>query len=336
MEMRYPWMVYVSIGVIFVLALIPIFRRKDKFKKGKKVANAVLIKEMPYFKNVLLRFKILRFFLFGALLCSMAFCLLMFSRPSRTEVTVTEIHNRDIILCMDISDSMDEVNLEICDELEELVRNLEGERFGVSIFNGKSVLLVPLTTDYDYVVRILEQLKESFSQNIDRQSLFYDYDDFDYYTYWYKYEGTLCDWGSSFIGDGLASALFSFNDLEENPDRTRLLIFTTDNELNGTPIVTVEEATRLCKNHNVPVFAVVPDRVVEEESFRRNILSTGGDYFKASDRNAISDLADVIRATDSSVITEEKVQIIDEPQYFFLGLLIMVGITCVLIKGVRE
>ena len=37
--------------------------------------------------------------------------------------------------------------------------------------------------------------------------------------------------GSSIIGDGLAAACLDFYDYEEKPDRTRVIILSTDNEL---------------------------------------------------------------------------------------------------------
>ena len=63
---------------------------------------------------------------------------------------------------MDISSSVDELNVELCAKLKEVVRRLDGERFGITIFNAKSVLLVPLTNDYEYVLGTLDKLEKSF------------------------------------------------------------------------------------------------------------------------------------------------------------------------------
>ena len=49
--------------------------------------------------------------------------------------------------------------------------------------------------------------------------------------------------GSSIIGDGLASCIPYFGELEE--ERTRIIIFTTDNDLAGNEIVTIMEQVKI-------------------------------------------------------------------------------------------
>lgn len=255
-----PWVMFIGVPVIAVLCALS-FKKKHQYEQGKRVANTCLVEETTYFKKLYREYKILRGLALGMLLVSIALGFVMLARPAKVDTVSPEIHNRDIFLCMDISTSVDDLNLEMCDQLKQVVEELNGERFGITIFNGQSVLLVPLTNDYQYVLDTLDTMKKSFDYSIEMSNPSFDYltEDFDWASYNFKYEGTLAEEGSSFIGDGLASTLYNFPDLENNNERSRMIIFTTDNELNGEPYVTVEEATSLCKKNDVKVFAVVPE-----------------------------------------------------------------------------
>lgn len=339
MELINPWVLYITIPLILLMVIVVFirFKSKDKYKDGKKVGNSDYITETKYYKMMKIRYRILKYLIFTVLIAAIAVATMIYARPVRKEVLNPEINNRDIFLCMDISDSVDELNLEICDELEDLVRGLEGERFGISIFNGRSVLLVPLTTDYEYVISTLKDLKKAFqySSDIADGDWFSIISNIDYETYYYKYEGTLCDYGSSFIGDGLASCLYSFPDLKEDTSRTRLIIFSTDNELNGEPTVTVDQATELCAKNNVKVFALSPRNVVDEDNFKDAILSTGGSYHKSTERKAVDKLIGEIKATKDSVMYEQEVIYIDQPQAMFIVLLILVSLFIILSRRIK-
>jgi hypothetical protein len=50
---------------------------------------------------------------------------------------------------MDVSYSLYELNAELVDSLEDVVAGLDGDRFGVCIYNTSTVLYVPMTDDYD-------------------------------------------------------------------------------------------------------------------------------------------------------------------------------------------
>ncbi len=319
MELIFPRAIYIGIPIALGLLLIGL-KRKDKFRKGKKVANTNFIEETPLYKKLMRKYKVYSFLALTCLWFSIVVCVIMLARPAQVDIIEPEINNRDIFICMDISDSVDELNLQICVELKEVVKELDGERFGISIFNGRSVLLVPLTTDYDYVLDTLDHLEAAFEYSIRKNEADFNLDDYSLYRY--KYEGTLVDYGSSFIGDGLASCLYSFPDLEENTDRSRLIIFTTDNELNGTPLVTVEEAAALCKKNDVKVFAVTPEDIIDRESFKNAMNSTGGGFYETTSADVFERLTEDIRLTETSVMTDVKTIIIDKPEFLFKCLLV--------------
>lgn len=337
MELRYPWVVYIG-AVAFLLILILGRKKKVTYKEGKKVANIDYIEETKLYKKLNKQYKMYSTVAYVSLLVAVALSFLLLSRPAKVEIVNTELRNRDIFLCMDISSSVDELNLKICTELKELVRKLDGERFGITIFNAKSVLLVPLTNDYEYVMDTLDKLEDSFEESIKVSDEDFDFwlDDADYDLYNYKYQGTLSEKGSSMIGDGLASCLYSFPDLTKNNERSRLIIFTTDNELNGVPLVTLEEAAKLCKKNEVKVFAIAPENAVDEDVFKSSIESTGGEYYVSTSKNVFDDLKKDIEKTKTSKMNKVETLIYDQPQIIFVAMMVFLGVYFVLSRKIKR
>ena len=344
MELVFPLVLYIGIPVVLILFFIR-FKKKDTYRKGNKVANADFVEETPYYKKLLKQYKIFGTMAIAGLLFGLITSIIILSRPVEVETVTYDIHNRDIFICMDISGSVDEVNLEMCDQLKAVVEELDGERFGITIFNARSILLVPLTTDYDYIMDVLDELEESFEYSL-LMTKYYEGEfltseelnklyNFDYESYYYKYGGTLSEEGSSYIGDGLATCLFNFPDLDTNPDRARIIIMTTDNELNGTPLLTIDEAANLCANHDVKVFGLAPEHIVDEEQFKSAILSTGGGYYKTTDDAAYTQLINDIRATDASVIERTETIVYDQPEVLFIIMLVFMGIYFVFSRKVK-
>lgn len=336
MALVFPWVLCIGVPVVVVLVLFR-FKRKDTYQDGKRVANTSLLEETSCYKKLYREYKILSGAAMLALLAAIAVSWVLLARPAKVDTVSPEIRNRDIFLCMDISDSVDQLNLSMCDELKEAVGELNGERFGITIFNGQSVLLVPLTTDYQYVLDTLDSLKAAFKDSIGRSDPDFDYfsDDINWSTFYYKYEGTLAEEGSSFIGDGLASCLYSFPDLETNTERSRMIIFTTDNELNGEPYVTLEEAAGLCRKNDVKVFAIAPENVTDESVFKRAVESTGGGYYKSTSSKSYDRLLADIKKTGTSAIKQTETVITDQPEALFIGLLVCVGIYFLLSRKVK-
>lgn len=327
MELMHPIVLFIGIPLVCILILFS-HRKKDTFGKGKKVANTKFIEDTPLYRKLMREYKVFTVTSMISLWICLILVVTMLARPVKVDVVSTELRNRDIFICMDVSTSIDELNLEICTELKEVVKGLDGERFGISIFNGKSVLLVPLTSDYDYVLEMLDKLERCFKQSIAYENGNLSYDGFDLYGF--KYDGTLWEdgRGSSFIGDGLASCLYNFPDLKENDDRSRMIIFITDNELNeitGTSFVTLEEAATLCAANNVKVYAVTPQHFADPVTFQNAINSTGGKHYAHTSDKIFDQLLHDIKLTGTSVMEDTKVIITDKPEVLFIFVMILLG-----------
>ena len=195
-------------------------------------------------------------------------------------------------------------NAHLIDELKGIVDEMQGERFGLVIFNTSPVLLVPLTDDYEYIIEQLDVIQTQLERRWEDP----------YYEDPYITSGTLIGSdmrGSSLIGDGLAAAVFDFSDLEENTERTRLIIFSTDNELNGTPFISLDEAAQLCVNHNVQVYGIgVKDMNKKRRAEMQNASEvTGGKFYEYGISGDCSSIvADIERETKSFINQEPVVK----------------------------
>lgn len=149
-----------------------------------------------------------------------------------------ELRNRDVILCLDVSGSMKEVDATVIDTYLSLVSQLQGERIGFVMFDATAVTGFPLTSDYQYIQQQLETAKEQLGKNT-------------------NIAGTLAAGvGSSLIGDGLASCVQRFDHPELQ--RSRSVVFATDNLLSGDSIYTLSQAMELAEQSRVMVYGVMP------------------------------------------------------------------------------
>ena len=252
---------------------------------------------------------------------------------------------------MDVSYSIYDLNYDLVESLEGVVSGLDGDRFGICIYNTSSVLFVPMTDDYEFINSKLEELKEYFKLQKEYMDTYYDpnsgyikydYDNYDEYKELqdkldYYDAGTLVKnylKGSSLIGEGLASCMYSFPRLDEE-DRTRIIIMSTDNaqENLSKPLVELDEATDLCKKNSIKVFGIFPnkdnwswlntsDYEQDEAEFKEAVEKTGGKYYKQSDTLSVDDIVNDIEREEALEVEEVTItKVNDQPKVFVIILL---------------
>lgn len=331
MELIYPLVVYIGIPAIIILVFIKV-KSSMSYNKGKKIANTKYIEEIPYYKELMKKYKIVSYIIKALCVLAILISLLLIARPSIINTSDSSMYNRDIFLCMDISTSVDELNEKLVESLKETVKSLKGERFGITIFNTSSVVLVPLTDDYEYVINVLDNINKALKGNNN-----YDYSDESLYMMKYIESGTLVGnetRGSSIIGDGLASCIYNFSNLEEN--RTRIIIFSTDNDLEGEEIVTLQEAAQISKSKNITVFGIAPKATTEKNAteLRQAVETTGGSYY--TEDYSVKEIVKEIEKKGKSLIKGQKeIKKIDVPQIPFVILVISILALFILNKKVN-
>lgn len=332
MEMKHQGMIVLGVLLILILAVMSFVthfvRRKRKYHKGVKVAGDLLWEEDPYFKRRVRKYKRWSLYLFGFLFVAIFACFTMFTRPFETEVTKEEQYNRDIMLCLDISSSVDELNYNLMGEMKKVVKKLDGERIGIVIFNTSPSLLCPLTNDTDYIIEQLDNIETALDRRIASGS---DYgennsnDIFDdaYWTYFLT-GGTLVgneERGSSLIGDGLAASVFHFSDWDKT--RTRIVIFSTDNDLYGEPLCTLTEAAQLCRQKNVTVYGIGTEKMYGEDmrEMKDAMEITGGKFYLEEPGTYQEIVKDIESHSKSQMKGKTISKDIEKPQKGFLLLL---------------
>ncbi len=336
MELTYPWVLYIGIPLLVVfIVILFLLKKKEKYKTGKKIANTQYAKNNPYYSKILTKYKVLTALLNIFCIFCIAISLVTLARPAKVETAESRLNNRDIFLCLDVSTSVIELDDNLIKEIKETVKNLKGERIGVSIFNTSSNLLVPLTDDYEYVLEVLDKLDESLAA--------YSSTDLDSFTLTqYSQAGTLVGnetRGSSIIGDGLASCIYSFPNLEEEK-RTRVIIFSTDNDdaSFGGPIVSLKEGGQIAKDNGIKVYALCPDAAGEEdkEELKEVAETTGGQFYIGEDKQAVSEIVSKIESLQKTEVQGTKeVKRTDQPQIPVILLIISIGILFIINKRVK-
>ncbi|HWK78393.1 VWA domain-containing protein [Microbacterium sp.] len=232
------------------------------------------------------------------------------ARPMSSQTIQPVNTSRDIMLCLDVSGSMSDVDVEVLSVFEELLDGFEGERIGLTIFNSSPVQVFPLTDDYEFIRTHLQSIRESF-----------DYTD-EIPEHWI---GTLNGPGASLIGDGLASCAMRFDHLDD--ERSRSIILATDNELAGASIVTLEEAAQYAASTGVRVFALNPVQGVNtriSDELVAAAQSTGGEAYGLRDTTTVADIiADVQEQDATELRGQAQVVWTDAPNVWIAVLLVL-------------
>ncbi|MBR1796932.1 MAG: hypothetical protein IJ757_02825 [Clostridiales bacterium] len=337
MDLKYTFAIYACAAIALLIILVSFirFRRRKKFKGGTKAVEASYVKEIPYFRRKLRMYKFLKFLLTVVIIVNILLAGFLMAMPYKTEISEDQIMNRDIILCMDISTTVDHLNAELVGKMKEVVEGLHGERFGIVIFNTSPLYLCPLTTDYEQVLNELDIIEEA----LDMRTAYYDgragYSDRLYELDRYISDGTLvgnAERGSSIIGDGLAAAALDFNNIEEDPTRSRIILFSTDNDLQGTEIITLPEAGQLCADRGITVYGIGTQVMApSDRSMMRNAVEmTGGEFYYGEDEDVVSEIVDSIQEHVTSLDTVEyEIRETVTPQIPFI--LLLMSMACMIL-----
>jgi hypothetical protein len=288
MSTRHPWVGLVVIGLVVVAAVLGVLarrrhRRRIDWDAEQAVANVELATASPVFRRMQRRYRRLVGVELALLGVAAVAATVLLMRPVSTHAEPASRLNRDVMLCLDVSGSMAQLDAPLLDQFERLADQLAGERIGLTIWNGSAVTIFPLTDDADYVRRTLRDTRRALEEG-------------DVGFMAGTHEG-----GSSLIGDGLASCALRFDRLDEQ--RSRSMVLATDNALAGAPIMTLGDAARLAREREIQVYAVAPDQQITEAnaaSLRDAVRLTGGAYFAAGDDAALGEVVTRIRSLQAS------------------------------------
>lgn len=322
----WPWMlglvVVVALAVVLLGLLLP-RRRRDR---GLPVAHVDRMTGLAVFRSALLRY---RLWIGGALAASLVGAVVagaIAARPSGINANQEDDYKRDIVLCLDVSGSMVDVDAEILDVYQDIARELDGERIGMRIFDASSVMSFPLTSDYDYIADQLGRYQRALNGTLGPD------EQFNYLA------GTASGLGASLVGDGLASCVLDFADLEAS-ERPRSIILATDNVVNGQQIFSLPQAGQLAVDNEVRVYAINPfdwGGDMASQELRDAAEGTGGAYFALDFAQTVPQIVDRVNAIEAGYIeTPPQLQLVDRPGAMPLVVLLLVAGVCAIAARVR-
>ena len=228
-------------------------------------------------------------------------CLIIaLARPQkRNNEQRTEGEGIDIVLCMDVSGSMGSTDIlpsrmDVAKEVaEEFVRSRPVDRIGLVIFSGESFTQCPITNDRNTLITQIQTLESRT----------------------FLKDGTV-------IGEGLATAV---DRLKKSPSKSKVIILITDGKEDAPDTRLIDPLTALdiAKTEGVKVYTIgmgaMPTTIVEvkgnkpaqrnpnidfidEELLRKIATETGGQYFRARDKDGLKDTYSQIDKLEKSKI----------------------------------
>ncbi|WP_374945396.1 VWA domain-containing protein [Agreia sp.] len=319
------WILLGLVPVIAAVVVLPrVLRRRRRTDAAVPVAHIGRLTRLPGFVAAVTRMRLTTtaaIVLVGILGATAA---LLAARPIVTSTEKPATFTRDVVLCLDVSGSMTDVDIDVLARFTELSEGFEGERLALVIFNSSAAQVFPLTDDYDYIAQQLEAVRSS----LDGTGEFSD-----------AFGGTLTGEGASLIGDGLASCVLAFDRTGEQ--RSRSVVLATDNDINGTPIMTVDEAGAFAASRDVRVYGIDPSVAKAGDSddsaeFQRVVDSTGGEYFVLESADTVPTIVDSIEATEAALVDEKpKVVVTDQPTLLAVLATVLLGGLLVLVWRAR-
>jgi Ca-activated chloride channel homolog len=305
---RWPWLA-VALAVLVVVLLVLWLRsgRERTPSEAAYVAHAARLRVLPRYQALVRRRVALGACLSLAALIACAGAIVLAGRIQERQVLQQTDRTRDIMLCLDASGSMAEVDAEVLREFRKIVAGLAGERIGLTIWSGAAINVFPLTDDYAFVQEQLEEAEDAFGAGgvyTDQYALFT--------------AGTVVDWQvQSQLGDGLASCVQRFDRKDE--ERSRAIVLASDNEPIGTGIFTVPEAAKLARDEGVVVHGIAAPMTAERPAaareFEEAVTSTGGTFALLGTDGSTAAVVEAIGDLQAREIERPPlVQVLDRPR----------------------
>jgi Ca-activated chloride channel family protein len=262
------------------------------------------------------------------------FLVIALARPQKSdELTKKNVEGIDIVITLDISDSMLIEDMPPLNRLEaaketirDFVKGRSSDRIGLTLFMGEAFTKIPLTLDYEMIVSELKGIQPSRTIKM----------------------GTA-------IGVALANAVAR---LKDSKAKSRIIVFLTDGE-NNSGTIDPETALEIAKGEGLkiysigigkdgetrlPVYSMDPfgrkiktyqpfHSTVNEELLQKMADDTGGKYWRATSYNGMKEIFREIDRLEKTTIEVNKYTRFTELYQKWLKLALFLLILSVAIKG---
>lgn len=264
----------------------------------------------------------LRHLPFALRLAALALLIVALARPQDVErLSRTNTEGIDIMLAIDVSGSMlardfrpDRITA-AKEVAGTFIADRYGDRIGLVVFAGEAYTQSPLTTDQGTLQTLLSRIRSGLVE-----------------------DGTA-------IGNGLATAI---NRLRESDAKSKVIILLTDGENNAGQIAPAT-AAEIARAQGIRVYTIgvgtrgkapypyldmfgnityqMADVKIDEETLRQIARTTGGEYFRATDKSKLEAIYEQINRLEKSKVEISEFTVYHE-QYLgwaLAGLLLLLA-----------
>jgi len=302
---------------LFLLLLVFLFlflKRKQKFVQFNIFSN---------FKNNPLTLKIIIYKLMPFLkIITLLLIIIALANPQKIDEKITNYsYGIDIMLVLDISDSMriedfkPDNRLEVSKNIvKDFVKKRTADKIGLILFSGESYTKVPLSSDYNFLLNKIDEVKIN----------------------------------DGFVKDGTAIGMAVSNAvarLKDSLSKSKIIILLTDGE-NNTGIIDPITASELAKDENIKIYSIaigkdgkVPYPIVNRGFFGSSVKQytyiesqlntylvskmseiTGASFYRATDANTLEKIFNEINDLEKTKIETKKNIKIKDYFYSFIKL----------------
>lgn len=290
----YEWEKPILLNLLWIIPVLILFRKFVKFLK-RPVLELSLPKRVARGNP----WTYLRLIPTGFFFLALIFIVVALARPQRSNERVEQFtEGIDILLVMDISESMDLQDftpnrLEAAKKTAiDFIEGRFGDRIGMVVFSGEAYSLSPLTNDYKLLTSLISEINFSMIEA----------------------KGTA-------IGSAIAAGT---NRMKESETPSKVMILLSDGESNAGNVDPLF-AAQLASAFDIKIYTIavgkdgmVPygtdffgrPQMVEsylDETTLREIARIGnGQFFRASDGNALQQIFDQINTLEKAEILENR------------------------------
>ena len=271
-EFLHPW---ILLTLLFIPFLFWLFKTKSSYLEGTmRIASSVSLENYFRRKGVL-KYKIILYFK----ILTLVLIIIAIARPRKIDqLQMMNIDVVDIILVIDISSSMLAEDFKpnrleaVKDAAKKFITSRQGDRIGLLVFAGQTFIQCPLTTDNNVLSSLLKDIRIAEKE----------------------YDGTA-------IGMAIANAT---NRLRDSKAESKIMILLSDGSNNAGELDPIT-AANLARQFDIKIYTIgaatdqsltyIPGvgrmiNEIDEETLKEIANETGGKYFRARDKDMLSEI----------------------------------------------
>ena len=313
--------------ILYLIIVLPVFLITRKLIRKRNSFKVTI----PDIDLKSYKYSFLRFLPNILITICTLFLLIALARPQKSNEKIERwSEGIDIILAMDISESMQIEDFKpnrlksAKSVAKDFVNGRFQDRIGLVVFSGESYSRCPLTTDYDLLLKYIDEI------------------DFD-----------LISTRGTAIGSALA---ISTNRMRSSDSMSKIIILLSDGD-NTAGNIDPLTAAEIAKAYNIKIYTIaigkngkVPfgkdyfgrTRFVENSLDEKNLKEiaqlTSGKFYRASNENSLKNIFEEIDVLEKSEVKENRfINTVDYYQYYLLYSIFIYGyIICILISVHRS